>query len=316
MIIIVISINKNSLCLLLKIYNIYDAWGNHAVLNANGQEIGDAAHIGNKNPFRYRSYYFDTETELYYLKSRYYDPELGRFITIDDISYLDPETINGLNLYAYCGNNPVMNVDPNGNSFLLSLLIGALVAGLISGTFSAIKSVKSGGDFLDILGSFVGGFIIGGVIGAASILGGGLAVGAFAVTAGSIIGTVAFLTVGTFAGGVFANWAEGSIKGDKFSLSDALAQGALTMFAGITNFLVGFAMGAAGMWNSLKPGNGFMDALRISKDSFIMEAGRAGVKSILLGVSAYLGTNLFFMFARAIIKYIFTKPWKDGMAAV
>ena len=96
----------------------YDAWGNHAVLDGNGQEIGDAAHIGNKNPFRYRSYYFDTETGLYYLKSRYYDPEICRFITIDDISYIDPETINGLNLYAYCGNNPVMFTDPNGTNFL------------------------------------------------------------------------------------------------------------------------------------------------------------------------------------------------------
>ena len=74
--------------------------------------------IGAKNPFRYRGYYYDEETGLYYLKSRYYDPETGRFITIDDISYLDPETINGLNLYAYCGNNPVMNVDPYGNSEL------------------------------------------------------------------------------------------------------------------------------------------------------------------------------------------------------
>ena len=95
----------------------YDAWED-AVLDGNGQEIGDAAHIGNKNPFRYRSYYFDTETGLYYLKSRYYDPEICRFITIDDISYIDPETINGLNLYAYCGNNPVMFSDPNGTNFL------------------------------------------------------------------------------------------------------------------------------------------------------------------------------------------------------
>ena len=67
----------------------------------------NAAHI---NPIRYRGYYYDEETGLYYLKSRYYDPETGRFLNADNISYLDPETINGLNLYAYCGNNPVMNV--------------------------------------------------------------------------------------------------------------------------------------------------------------------------------------------------------------
>ena len=99
---------------------VYDAWGNHAVLDANGADITDVNHIGVLNPFRYRSYYYDTETGLYYLKSRYYDPETGRFITIDGIEYLDPKTINGLNLYAYCGNNPVMYTDPtgtDGNSF-------------------------------------------------------------------------------------------------------------------------------------------------------------------------------------------------------
>ena len=56
----------------------------------------------------------DEETGFYYLKTRYYDPETGRFITIDDVFYLAPDTINGLNLYAYCLNNPVMKVDPNG----------------------------------------------------------------------------------------------------------------------------------------------------------------------------------------------------------
>ena len=92
----------------------YDAWGNCKVLNASGIEITDDTHIGILNPFRYRSYYFDTETNLYFLKTRYYDPEIGRFMTIDDIGYLDPESINGLNLYAYCGNNPVNCIDRTG----------------------------------------------------------------------------------------------------------------------------------------------------------------------------------------------------------
>ena len=85
------------------------------------------------NPFRYRGYYYDTETGLYYLKSRYYDPEVGRFITIDDISYIDPESINGLNLYSYCGNNPVMRVDTNGNAWWDWLFGGLIVFGLIAG---------------------------------------------------------------------------------------------------------------------------------------------------------------------------------------
>ena len=100
----------------------YTAFGECEVeMNTNG--------IAEKNPIRYRGYYYDTETSLYYLKTRYYDPEVGRFMTIDGIEYLDPETINGLNLYAYCGNNPVMAVDPNGNKWWRWLLGGLLLLG-------------------------------------------------------------------------------------------------------------------------------------------------------------------------------------------
>ena len=123
----------------------YDAWGMCKVLNASGAEITDDTHIGILNPFRYRSYYFDTETGFYFLKTRYYDPEIGRFMTIDDISYLDPESINGLNLYAYCGDNPVNRFDSTGykwdwNKFLTGLgmvitAIGAIVLGVT--TFGA-----------------------------------------------------------------------------------------------------------------------------------------------------------------------------------
>ena len=93
----------------------YDAWGNHKVYNASGNEIGtEVINVGNVNPLRYRGYYWDSEFSLYYLQSRYYDPALGRFISADSISYLDPESVVGLNLYAYCGNNPVMSYDPEG----------------------------------------------------------------------------------------------------------------------------------------------------------------------------------------------------------
>ena len=55
----------------------YDAWGNHAIVDANGNDL--ASGVGVLNPFRYRSYYYDEETELYYLQTRYYDPEAGQF---------------------------------------------------------------------------------------------------------------------------------------------------------------------------------------------------------------------------------------------
>ena len=92
----------------------YDVWGNHKVVDSNGNEITDANHIGNLNQFRYRGYYFDRETGLYFLQTRYYDPEIGRFLNRDSVNYADPGTINGLNLYAYCLNNPIEYVDPTG----------------------------------------------------------------------------------------------------------------------------------------------------------------------------------------------------------
>ena len=70
------------------------------------------------NPFRYRGYYYDNETGLYYLNSRYYDPEIGRFINADELSYLNENNINGMNLFSYCRNNPVIYFDPSGKSLL------------------------------------------------------------------------------------------------------------------------------------------------------------------------------------------------------
>ena len=65
------------------------------------------------NPFRYRGYYYDTETQLYYLQSRYYNPAWGRFLNADGLISTGQGLI-GYNMYTYCGNNPVMGYDPSG----------------------------------------------------------------------------------------------------------------------------------------------------------------------------------------------------------
>ena len=87
----------------------YDAFGNCTIVQNNDDDIA------NINPFRYRGYYCDNALHFYYLKSRYYSPELGRFISPDRIEYLEPKKVAGLNLYAYCNNNPIMYIDPNGH---------------------------------------------------------------------------------------------------------------------------------------------------------------------------------------------------------
>ena len=85
--------------------------GEH-ILDADGQEIRDENHIGNINPYRYRGYRYDNETQMYYLQSRYYNSEWGRFLNADSII---TGAFVGNNLYAYCFNNPVNLCDPNGN---------------------------------------------------------------------------------------------------------------------------------------------------------------------------------------------------------
>ena len=105
--------------------------------NSNNELVldNDDSSIGNRNPFRYKSYYLDIESGLYYLNSRYYNSKIGRFITIDNINYIDESSIYGYNLYCYCGNNPVMYRDPEGTStkWWEWALAGTLVVGLIVG---------------------------------------------------------------------------------------------------------------------------------------------------------------------------------------
>ena len=106
----------------IKVSYEYDAWGK--VINIDGDE--DLIEI---NSYLYKGYYYDKETLLYYCKYRYYDPEIRRWISMDDVNYLDSETINGVNLYAYCMNNPVMCSDPSGHmpKWLGNILKGAAI---------------------------------------------------------------------------------------------------------------------------------------------------------------------------------------------
>ena len=234
---------------------VYDAWGNHAVLCLNrvqlendvytevftdqdgtfdvGYEVYQA--LGKTNPFRYRSYYFDTETELYYLKSRYYDPEVGRFITIDDISYLDPESINGLNLYAYCGNNPVMFIDETGKApkWWQSILIGV---GIIVGAAIIATAI-----------SFTGGGAAAFFIAAGKVILGGIKV---AVTVGIGSGIIragkTVITGGTIneVGQSFVlGFADGFLAGSIYAGGSMLLSAGVYKISGLFNKGYGWSIG-------------------------------------------------------------------------
>ena len=103
----------------------YDAWGNP--LSTTGT-MADT--LGKLNPFRYRGYVYDTETGLYYLQSRYYNPETGRFINAD--GYVSTgQGIVGNNMFAYAINNPISYSDHSGN-FAISTAIAIIAAVALS----------------------------------------------------------------------------------------------------------------------------------------------------------------------------------------
>ncbi len=154
----------------------YDSWGNVRKIEGS---LADT--IGVQNPFRYRGYYFDQETGMYYLKNRYYDPKLRRFICADSLKALKAgEDFGGKNLYVYCNGNPVAMLDDEGE-FAISLIkaaVGAVVNvattyiaakvtgqeyGILDGVFAAVSGgVNTISALGDIAKHLVSGLISGG----------------------------------------------------------------------------------------------------------------------------------------------------------
>jgi len=164
----------------------YDAWGNHVITNADGIVIyvsglgvteGFEMHIGVINPWRYRGYYMDRGTGLYYLQTRFYDPVVRRFVNADNFMLLPllAGQMGGLNMFAYSLNNPVMHTDSTGQlvitaSILLkAALIGAIVGGVIGGAAGGIHAALNGQNILAGIGI---GFAFGALAGAGAAVGG------------------------------------------------------------------------------------------------------------------------------------------------
>ncbi|SDM86461.1 polymorphic toxin-type HINT domain-containing protein [Acetanaerobacterium elongatum] len=124
----------------------YDTWGK--LLRITGS-LADT--VGVKNPYRYRGYRYDTETGLYYLNSRYYDPEVGRFVnadTLDNTIENSDDLLSG-NLFAYCTNNPVNHLDLEGTWKLPNW--AKLAIGAVALTAAIVLTVGSGGALAPLL---------------------------------------------------------------------------------------------------------------------------------------------------------------------
>jgi len=118
-----------------KVEYTYDAWGKCSIPFDSSNIL-----IGDINPFRYRGYYYDDETNLYYLQSRYYNPEVGRFVNRDEICLtLLNNTSVASNLFCYCTNTPITMIDYNGY-YSSTLVISASITTLLSGKLSSLMT--------------------------------------------------------------------------------------------------------------------------------------------------------------------------------
>ena len=226
----------------------YDAWGKvTSVTDADGNEITNASNIGLINPIRYRSYYYDSETNLYYLNSRYYSPEMCRFLNADDSDIIDGGNDHALenNLFAYCLNNPIIFKDEDGE--WVHLAVGAAVGAVVSGAISAISQYKTTGN------------INWGVVGVNAVS--GAISGAIASTGISLIASVgvnAALGAGTYI-------AEQKVKREKVTRGGVLA-----------SFVAGGIGGAIGGKGT--NAKGFSKAWKAASQGIRREARRANVK--------------------------------------
>ena len=148
---------------------VYDSWGNVLhIYDANGAEITSTANFAVQNPFRYRGYYYDNETGLYYVGSRYYDPVTCRFLNADSQVAGIGGDILGYNMFAYCFNNPVNMDDSDGEwpSWATKVLIGTAVIAA-----AAVLTVATAGTGTALACFAVGalkGALIGAAVGAAT----------------------------------------------------------------------------------------------------------------------------------------------------
>ena len=165
----------------------YDSWGKLISITGSMSET-----LGKDNPYRFKGYYYDEETGMYYLKSRYYQPEICRFISADTIEVLDCQgDLNDKNLYAYCDNNPVMRVDTGGQIWItlgimaagggIGMVIGAASSAITQYMFNGEINWKSVG--VAAVGGFVSGAVAASPLGLTGQIGVGAAVGAVSYVA-------------------------------------------------------------------------------------------------------------------------------------
>ena len=280
---------------------IYDAWGNCTI---SGETTNNA--LAHANPIRYRGYYYDDDTGLYYLNARYYSPKWRRFISPDDTSYLDPETVNGLNLYCYCGNDPVNFIDPSGHfvltisALLTGIAIGAAVgAGTAFGTtlwadWRDDGQVFNGSiGFGQYFGNMLCGAISGAGIGACGIL--GVSLGISIVTSETlVVGATTLSGLTTFGISMGVTACTGALSytarvafnsTEEFEWSDMFIAAGANVASGLTTFIASMWRGALGY---MIPGQKTSLHNLMLHQIFMVEKGGYFAKIIIAAIKKHL----------------------------
>ena len=236
----------------------YDAWGN--ILSVSGSK---ADTLGTYNPLRYRGYVYDNETNLYYLQSRYYNPEMGRFINADNYYFATGQGFLGNNIFAYCNNNPIMYTDSLGmapewwqwtvsglmvvgGAVLIATGVGGIAGGslICAGANAIIGSYVSEASGGSSTAGWVGGMVTGAISGIGAGAAGNLLISATNMTGVACLGTVAASGTVAFTSGAIGSSAgavvTSKIDGKALSKTE-IAQTAV--IGGTVNTVAGLASG-------------------------------------------------------------------------
>ena len=141
----------------------YDSWGQVVKIEGTLKDK-----VGARNPFRYKGYYYDVETGLYYCRSRYYDPAIRRFISADDTQVLrdNLDMLGEKNLYVYCDDNPITRSDSDGQLWhkLVEIAAGAVIGAALNVVTGGIAATVTGQKYTlkDMMAAAAAGAIAGG----------------------------------------------------------------------------------------------------------------------------------------------------------